>query len=520
ASNQSGGVGYSITANSCLGVSLASGATCDIDIKYDASESEPDSTIRYLLLTYTNIPNQYVSSGIKLDFASANPADVVVANTNSENINNSSGGVIQGSYPINFGFYTNSSHPVLNSAPFEEVTVEDITLLNSAVEKASFLLQYRTFVGNMNASLPAGPKHKIFDDGTNVVFADRPCFYGDDEGGPLPADEWGFNANTASVCKIEITKKFDDSYIGEKLQARDHNIQLSFYNSGRSSTDSMSLHFKGFLEPNKTTVVNTSLSNVVSDDQGDLSFSWDAFTPTNSAWGAVTGYRVFYSTTKSILSNVFETSASFEDTSTPSVFITGLVPGRYYYLKVVALRTTDGGKQYLSESNMGLIELISPPANTFYNYDLNIVVDKFLSPYGSPMFGNKTEVTDGCADESEQVIENGVNITKYKKLISSDVFNVINQDPSLSEYSLPGTPHWMSDPVTDIEPIFSPDFSCLDKGGSDSSNSIFYQKSCSDCSCNFLSKIEGGDGENVPPTATVYVDGDASAAAQRCYFDL
>ncbi|WP_372655362.1 hypothetical protein, partial [Halobacteriovorax sp.] len=109
ASNQSGGVGYSITANSCLGVSLASGATCDIDIKYDASTSEPDSTIRYLLLTYTNIPNQYVSSGIKLDFASANPADVVVANTNSENINNSSGGVIQGSYPINFGFYTNSS---------------------------------------------------------------------------------------------------------------------------------------------------------------------------------------------------------------------------------------------------------------------------------------------------------------------------------------------------------------------------------------------------------------------------
>ncbi len=520
-SNVSGGIGYSITSNSCLGVSLNAGASCTIDIVYDASVSEPDSTIRYLILTQETFPNQFVSSGIKLDFASANPADVVVANTNPENINNASGGVIQGSYPINFGFYNDSNHPVLNNSPNQEVTVENITLQNSAVEKASFLLQYRQFVNDMNATVPSGSSIKIYDDNENAVFAVRACFYGDDENdNVLPVDEWGFNADTNSICTLKVVKKFDDEFVGEKLDAKNNNIELSFYNSGRSSTDSLYLHFKGFLEPNRSIVTNTLLSNVVSDDQGDLSFSWDAFTPTNLSWGAITGYRVFYSQTKTALNNIFETTASFEDSSSANISITGLVPGRYYYIRVVAKRTTAGGKEYLSESNMGQIELISPPENTFYDYGLNIVVDKYLSPEGSPRFGDKAEVTDGCADEFEQVVENGISVTKYKKLISSDVFSVISQDSSLSQYSIPGTPHWMSDPVVDIEPIFSPDFSCLDKGGSDSTNSIFYQKSCSDCSCNFLSKIEGGDGENVPPTATVYVDADASAAAQRCYFEL
>ncbi len=251
-----------------------------------------------------------------------------------------------------------------------------------------------------------------------------------------------------------------------------------------------------------------------------MSFSWENFNETNLGWGAITGYRVYYSTSKSILNNIYETSASYIDVPSAYVEIDNLIAGRYYYVKIVAARTTPGGKQYFSTSNMDTIELIVPPENTFYDYDLKVVVDKYLSPQASPRFASLNEVIAGCDNEIINVVKNGSIVTKRKKLVTSAIFDVAKSEPTFNDYTYQIVPHWMADPEIDIEPIFTPDFQCTDKSGSNSLNTIFYQKDCSDCSCNFLSKIEGGDGESLPPSAILYIDGESTSAAQRCYFTL
>lgn len=516
--NVSGGLGYSVSANTCSNKSLNVSETCYIDVKLKASTSEPDLTSRVLYVTYETATDQYLASAIDLKFESANPAKVKVANISPENINNPLGGVIQGSYPISFGFYTAVTHPILNAYPKQVENVNNVILQNTALEKASFLHQYRTYVNNMSATIPAGASIKIYDDGENAVFAARPCFYGDDEGGPLPVDEWGFNSSTVSSCTLTIEKSFDDKFIGENLPASQNFVGLTFYNSGRASIDTLYLHFKGFVQPNKSTVSNVNLENVISEDSGDLTFSWDDFTETNLAWGNITGYRVFYSASKSVLNNIYTTSASYVNTLVPSVEINGLLSGRYYYIKIAAIRMTPGGKEFLSESNMGVIELVVPPTDSFYDYDLKVVIDKYMSPRSSPRFGTKSEVSAGCNSEIVNVIKNGAAVTKSKKLVTTAIFDLIKADPLLSDYTYQIVPHWMADNTVDIEPIFAPSFLCTDQSGSDAGNTTFYQKSCADCSCNLLSKIEGGDGESLPPSAILYIDGEATSAAQRCYF--
>lgn len=516
--NSAGGLGYSLSANTCNNKALLSGENCYIDVKLKASTSEPDLTTRILAVTYEIADNQYLASAINLNFQAASPAKVQVAGVNSESINNELGGVIQGSYPVKFGYYQDTLHPVLNDSPLQEMLVQNIVLTNNVVEKASFLHQYRTYVGNMNAVLPAGAYITMYDDGENTVSGTRACFYGDNEGGPLPADEWGFNQDSASPCILQVLKKFNDDFIAQKLPAAFNYVKLSFYNSGRSSIDNLHLHFQGFVEPNRSNSTG-DIMNVIATDDGDLSFNWNDYTPSNPGWGPIVGYRVFYSTTKTSLNNLFETSASFVDTTSPEVVLSGLVPSRYYYIRIASKRLSPGGSTYLSVSNMTTREVVIPPQDMFYDYVLKVVVDTYISPKNSPLFGTKSEVTSGCDKEVSNVVKNGAMIQKKKKLVNSAVFDVIKSDPALSNYTYQVVPHWMSDPVTDIAPIFSPVFSCTETTGNTPDLMTFYMKNCSDCSCNQLSKIDGGDGENLPPSAIFYVDANASSAAQRCYFN-
>ena len=68
-----------------------------------------------------------------------------------------------------------------------------------------------------------------------------------------------------------------------------------------------------------------------------------------------------------------------------------------------------------------------------------------------------------------------------------------------------------------ISYIFS-DFSCSETSGDDGGTN-FYTKDCSDCSCNDLSIVKGGDGQFLPPGSTIYIDEDSMSAFFRCYID-
>lgn len=519
-SNSASGEGYSITSNGCNNVSLGPGGTCTFEVRLLASVSEPATNIKYGFISYSNATNQFISEGFRFQFVAADPAKLKVGTINPVNITDENSNVISDSYGLSYGFYTDASHPTLSGYPTNSMT-KTYNVANESAEKASFLAQYRAFVGNPAAILPAGAWHVIFNDKGIQVEGSRGCFNGDDEGSGLDMDKWGFNNTTAATCTLRVTYTFDETYVGEKVPEAQSYAQLSFYDNERASSSVLTVHVKGFVEANRSTAADAFINNVTATSDGDVSFSWTAYAPQNASWGTIDGYRVYYSPISSVFDNIFEaTGVNFVDTTDPNVVVTGLVPGKYYYFYVTAKRTTPNGKEYISiNPNATVHELVVPPVGTIYDYFTRTIIDKFQSPEGDPVFGGKNLAVATCQSEIQVLSKNGANINKAKKLIDTQLYNLIDSDEAgNSDYSYKAIPHWINDDAVDIEfaGIF-PDFSCTEQNGYDGDNT-FYQKPCGDCSCNELFKVIGGDGGEIPYAATLYVE-DTFIGGARCYVD-
>ena len=145
-------------------------------------------------------------------------------------------------------------------------------------------------------------------------------------------------------------------------------------------------------------------------------------------------------------------------------------------------------------------------------------MDKYLSPQSGAAVGTKTYAINLCKTQSAVVKKNGAITVVKKKLIDNSVYNLIIEDSSRSLYQILGISHWLSDPPVDIAPIF-PNFDSSNPQGfnEDYDNPIFYQKPCTDSSCNYLSTIKGSDGEDFPAGSTIYISEDSYPAAARCY---
>lgn len=514
--NTGSGVGYKINSNTCLGT-LNPGATCEVDIYFKASASEVNQSLRYGFLTYRLDTNQYRSIGYLLEFNASDPAKLKVGTINSINIYNEFGGVISGSFGINLGQYADAVHPVLTGYP-SGTMMKQYKITNVSTEKASFLSQYRVYVSNSSASIPAGAVHRVYSTSKIEVELSRACFYGDDEGGALPAEEWGFNNTSVAECTMYVYYNFDDSYLGQKIPSAFNYAQLSFYDNLRASSDKLTIHIEGFVEPNLSIAPGTEITNVEADSDGNLSLAWEDFAELNAGWGLIEGYRVFYSTTTSVYSNLYEaTGVSYEDVVSPEVSLSGLIPGKYYYIYITALRRTPSNKVYFSiANNFPYKEVVVPPVGSIYDYASRAIIDKFQSPEGNPSFGTKAQAISTCSSKIRTLSKNGVNVNKYKALINTQMYEFIDTDEAgNSDYNYKVVPHWMVDAAVDIAPLFSPGFDCSQQSGTDGVNK-YYQKSCSDCSCNILSSVIGGDGSELPYAGHLFVEPSFVGSA-RCY---
>jgi len=532
-SNSAGG--YSVENLEPACTNLAAGATCSFDIKFLASVGASAMT-RYVLLHYPIQNNQWISRVFRVQFDALDPANLtVVGNTkmavsggtgfgDPEGTGSGSGWIYQ-SYPIYYGTFVSTPH--IQQVAYPTVGSKNlIQVSNAALLKASFLKQIEP------AAVPAFPANNIliYNQNNRKVYATRGCFYGDDEfNGAVPAAQKGFNSNTTAVnyCYLQIDIETYEQYTGADINPSDNIVILKYYNNERASYDWLYFHLNGFVESNYSTH-SASYSNVqatLAGSNGTISFNWGAFTPNNAVWGDVTGYRVYYRTTASALSNVHILGSPFVDTAagTTNVSISSLVAGRYYYFKVVAKRTKNA-KTYISESTtLPVLKVVVPLAGSRYVRSLaadGALVDDSLSAG----FGFKAAALAACAAKKYNLTNGGSAANITKQLITTSVWNWIKSDPdqvtfaTYSTYVAPATSHWLSDAATNIAPIFAP-------YGFDSSATtqyvpgpeLLYQKPCADSSCNVLDKVVGGDGSELPYNATLYIKADQAAAAYRCW---
>lgn len=496
------GAGYEVSRTTCNGTSLNASESCYVEIKFKASESEVDSATLNALVSYEHGSNQYTSKGFRIKFTAVDPGNLAIQNTNSESITDSNGNIIENSYPVNFGFFGNN-HVVLNNYPEQEATAT-VSIVNGSSEKASLLKQLEDVGGGVSTGTTV-----IYESGGVTVEADRECFYGDDElDSTIEEDERGFNDETNSACVLTVKKKFSSHGL---LEADKNNIALSYYSSGRSSTSTLNLHFTGFVEPNRSNS-SGNFNGLDFDENGDLTISWSDFTPQNSSWGSINGYRVYYSEGSTVLGDIFNAQGvNSIDTSSTSVTLTALERNRYYYIKVVALRTDPDGEVYQSDSDFGIKEIVVPGNNQFYNYNLGILVDKDL--LDSNLY-TLTQASNACSSARLTLSRNGAVVSNQKELVTSQIYNLINS--SNSTYSYDFFPHWISDGAADVSNLFE-SFNCENRNGIDNIQRRYYLKSCSDCSCNTLPLIMGSDGRDFPNNSTIYADPSIMNAHARCY---
>jgi len=278
----------------------------------------------------------------------------------------------------------------------------------------------------------------------------------------------------------------------------------------------MYFHFQGFVEPDRSDMADLELSNVQADSAGTIYFEWDEANPNNTSWGSISGYRVLYSTSSVILDNIYQ-AATYVDTTDQFIELTNLNPGRYYYIKVIAIRQTSGGKTYLSDIIKPVNEVVIPPEGYFYDYGQGIIVSKDYSDGSGP--DAKAAGEEVCGNDTVALSKNGITTNRSMKLINSTIFAIIESDPNLSSYSISSVPHWMSDDPINIAAIFGgASFDCSQQSGNNGANT-YYVKSCSDCSCNELSVVRGGTPPYLPPDSVYYVDEDNMNAFFRCYVE-
>ncbi|MFG1592237.1 fibronectin type III domain-containing protein [Halobacteriovorax sp. CON-3] len=514
--NNGAGVGYSLESVNC-GATLAPGASCFADVKHKASIAELPITTRYGIVSYDIGTDQYYAESFRIQFTAVDPAKVAAGNLITNNISDGSGGTIPNAYFIDIGTYTNPAHPILSAYPSGSL-IKNINLNNPSDEKASFLKEYREFVGNQSATIPAGDFHTIYNQGFIQVELNRPCFFGDDEGGALPEEEWGFNVNTTSTCTMRVTFTFDDTYLGQYVDESENYAILKYYDSKRASVSTLPIYVKGFIEPNRSNAMTNEIFNVETDDTGRVYLEWVDFAPINNDWGPIISYRVYYSEFESSLSDLYNsTGLTFVETAgmTPNVEITGLLQNRFYYLRVVAVRETSSGKQYISMPNgFSTKEVVVPDESAIYDYSRGFIIDKFALPEGSgsPTFITKSEAIENCEGATRTIRKNGGNRSRAKELINLNDYYLINADDTNSDYPFFAFPHWLADAPEDIAPLF-PGFSCDLTNMHNEDDSIMFIKSCDNCTCNTLSKIVGG--EDFPLDTIIYAYDDFSGAA-RC----
>ncbi len=513
-------LGFQLQDNTCNNILLASGESCSFWIRFKAADAEPLLRSLTGVLSYrlgTN--NQYTESMFNIELIAVDPAILYPVGINPTTVSDTVGNLIPQSYGINLGevvgFSGTSPHLVLTDNP--TITERSpIRIMNISSEKASFIAAYRDFVGNSNA-VPDDSEDwvEIYNQRRLSVSASLGCFFGDDYNDDIPEDEKGFNSVSVEPCYLRPTYTAGVEYLSEEINSSENVHRIKFYNSQRSSVNFMNFFVYGFIEGNRSSR-DGNFFNLETDSSGTLEINWNPMNPTNMSWGPIIGYRVYYSNRAAPVDNLFtDTSVLYIDVASTSAVLTGLLPMRQYYLRVVAIRST-GGKNYISrDRGWGRFSWIVPDTEHFYDFNSTSLVTKRLAPVGSnPYYGTRAGAITYCSSRVLRINSNGSNRNIGMKLISAPQYSAIASDEShtIADRPLSVLPQWIAGPNINILSIFGPEAEFSMSGNI---GLKLYNKPCQ--TCNSLPYFEGGDPEFHPPGATVYVGGDTFPAFARCY---
>lgn len=535
---------------------LAPGEFCNLYIKYQPTKSSAAALVRYLGVIYEIAPdsNQYISQIAGINFSAVDPAKLMRLSTTAESItdwsNPSSPLPVSESWPFDLSKYdrTTNTHLILDSQP-QSKTLTTATIANLSLLKASFLY--------MNPTPGPGTWNQVLSNSFVTVLATRGCFYGDDENNAsIPASKKGFNSATVNVCRISVQFTGNQTYtscsswnaatktktvlMGTLIDnsCNPYVFKLNYYNNDRASYETMYFHIKGFIEPNRSTTLPAvaSFSNVsatfTSGTLGKVTFSWPTLTPLNSSWGSITKYRIYYDTgfTNLNSSNIFKLTGGpsyVETANINSVTIPNLTVGKYYFFRVMAVRSF-AGLTYISDSNLPLLTLPIPGSSYIYQHDSKTLVDKTYMPTS----GNRPTGITVCGANYYNFIVNGTTTKIIKSLISSSVWKYLITDPSLSSgYPADGIgslPHWLSDAKYDMKTSISlydgtvlpgfPGHLSSAMSGNNPSYSAIFQKNCNNnTSCDLLYKIVGGDDVDLYYKGVFFTNENAVSAFYRCH---
>ena len=545
------------TKGCSLSITLAPGDYCDFIIKYQPTKSSSANLSRYLGIIYEIAPdsNQYVSQVAGITFNSQDPAKLAMADVTAESITDWSVPTapipVDESWPFDLKSYNRSTNPhfILSNLP-ETRTFSVVTIKNLSTLKASFLF--------MNATPSSGTWNDIYSNTFINVKANRACFYGDDElNAAIPSSQKGFNSATVAPCQLLVqfsghqtytlcsawnaTTKTKTTRIGDAIEStcNPYSFKLQYYNNNRASYESMNFHVKGYIEPNRSTtapaaaVFSNVSANFVSGSVGRVAFSWPALSANNSAWGGITKYRVYYDTTPSNLNgtNIFKLSGgpSFVETAnaaTNSVTINNLTVGRYYYFRVVAMRSYTG-INYVSDSNLPILTLPIPASDHVYHHATRTLIDKtYITGTGTRPNG-----ITACAAKTYNLVINGTTVKPTKSLITTPTWNYLITDPTLSTgYPADGIgslPHWLGDAAYDMKTSISlyngavlpgfPGYLSSSMSGNNADYLAIYQKTCNNnATCDQLFKIVGGDDVDLYYQGVFFAKDTAVQAFFRC----
>lgn len=545
----------------CQGTAdLTPGSECIIDITY--TPYSPSATnYRVMTIHFEISPGQYLQKNVYFGFTPLDPANVTVPTLATEPTFDQNN-VPRSSYPLNWGNITLQNYPV--TIPTDKI----ITVENTSALNASFIKQWQCYQEEQNPANNGGSSciTDVDNDGTDEfipanavttqdvgdtsspvliyskfgvqVRANHECFYGDDNyAGDASDNTKGFNSSTSIACQLRFRYNADESYVMEQIGSAESMIRLSYWDYERNSFYSkLFFHPKGFILPN---AVNAgTYNNVSSDDGGTIYFEWDPMTdnpfPANPAWGPITGYKVFGSTspnsfsgtkiydTQSLVDAAADTTDSFITVTSGVIDGLNIIQGTYYYFKVAARRNING-KDYYVDSGMPVLKVLSPPSGTVYDYTGNFLVDKNFNNVLKTWGASKTY----CQGEQYSLMNTGSPVVRNKRLTNTSIHNWLKADASRSDYTYYAVPHWLEDNPTNISPIFNGCKAydpanqtdvCQDYPVGETPEAwLTYFKSCTDTSCDSLYKVYG----TINATNEVfYTDDPEMTFYQRCYAPL
>lgn len=537
-------------------VTLGPGDTCEFDLSYTALDND-NATVpheRYLFMSYAIENNQYITSQVKVEFEPAEPAIIVGRNWPSQTAltTRSVLGFYPDPYNTSYGTSVAGSHITVSSCAPMENKDKTILLRNDEVEKASLLRAYRCHkcaglggfckatdekcysdastvlhdTGVFSTWHPSGAEDPVVvyskADGSMDVTAERECLYGPSRNAPGQ----GFGQGDGDICQIHVNWTLNKDMFGKQTIDADNAFSLPFYSSqlSRRPQDAVGFVFRAFVEPNRVVHAINGHTSVTTDSSGFAQFTFTQGTVGDASCGVIDGYRVFYSDTPSLLTNIWASGASFIDIpktgGTETVTVTGLNPGSHYYFKAVSKRTF-GGSQYLANSNLTTLGVVVPPLGTYYDHDQEMIFDDYLIPKDSTpvQHFSPEDAVAACDTEEYSLRKNGGNTSVNKVLVTEALWDHILTDSSYTSYAGGDPwifPHWLNEARRFIGPYF-PAYDCTVESTNTADNEYAYTKG-GDCTADDSLPLLVGKNLLILPFKYNYIEPNGSFYGYaRCF---